>query len=91
MSIEIQLTAEVNPELSVSINNKSELSMSIQDNHNVDLLSVATVDQTKTMGLDYELLRNKPKIENHELIGNSTLEDISVHELTAAQAAALFN
>ena len=40
-------------------------------------------------GRDYEALYNKPSIEGHELIGDSTLAEIGIEEMTAAQAAAL--
>lgn len=34
---------------------------------------------------DYEKLNNKPRIENHELVGNSTIDEIGVGTLTVQE------
>lgn len=34
---------------------------------------------------DYNKLNNKPRIENHELVGNSTIDEIGVGTLTVQE------
>ena len=80
------MTVRVN--LIASSSNPIDLDMSLEKDEHIDLKSALSI--VPNAG-DYEQLSNKPKIEGHTLIGNSTLPEINVHEMTAAQAASLLN
>ena len=43
------------------------------------------------MANDYEYLKNKPKIENIELNGNKTFNDLGIHSLTNMEIEKLLN
>jgi len=92
MTVKIELSTSLSDsiDLLTSIED-SELEVSFENDENIELESeLSIVTGLEGVG-DYEQLINKPKIEGHTLIGNSTLPEINVHEMTAAQAASLFN
>lgn len=43
------------------------------------------------MAKDYERLKNKPSIENVELVGNKNLEDFGAEPMTTAEVLEIFN
>lgn len=65
-----------------------KISLSIQE---APALGLSINNEQKTLGLglvrtagttDYEVLENKPSIEGHVLIGDSTLPEIGVEDIT---------
>lgn len=94
MTVRVELATSIitnSVDLSMTIPD-SELDASFEKEENAELeVSLSTVQGSGEGTRDYEQLINKPKIEGHTLIGNSTLPEINVHEMTAAQAASLLN
>ena len=68
----------LNAQVTVSKDIQAKVSCSDTTNASVSMGTVLIRDGTN----DYERLINKPSIEGHTLIGNSTLPQIGVNDIT---------
>ena len=54
-------------------------------------LSATTIRASRYLEYDYNNLINRPSIENTELVGNRSLEEIGVDHISNAELAALLD
>jgi len=74
--------------MKTDISNDPNIGLSVKNDEGG--LSLKTGVYTYSSGADnYNVLRNKPSIEGNVLIGDKSLDEIGVEEMSAAQAALL--
>lgn len=62
------------------VSNESEYNAELQDNSDLCAEEIVTIEETDViMNTDYDSLENKPSINDVELVGNKSLEDLGIN------------